>query len=659
MDFSGDSCKTVLKYLYDTYGETHVASIGKFGSNYTKGTVRDMCRVLGIELSQADSIAKSFGDYQIEEIDSMIAGDIPTPDNAKEAVRYVKQYSELFRYVRKLNGLPKSFGLHACGKIISVGELDDYLPSRYDANGIRFLEGDMHDVEDVGLVKVDVLGLRTLDQEFDTLEMSGEDRSFIRSKQSFNDKKVLDVFRNGDTVGIFQFSSPGMKKTLQKMDVRGIDDISIANALFRPGAMAYIDNFCKRRKGQEQFEYLHPDLEPILKNTYGIIVFQEQLIEIGRMAKIHNPDLLRKATGKKNPKLLNQVRPELEEKLKQRGWTDAQFEKLWTDMIEFSRYSFNKSHSSAYGILAYMTAKQKAYYPAEFFAGLCNSFLGDSAFVKDHAKEIMSDVYRHKVRVWPLDYQQDHRRCSVKDGGILFGIPLIKGMNAAVADTLWAMKDRKYSHFWQIVMEMQANGVTTAQIPNLIRLGFFSSWGSAKALLRVFDFCQQFAKGGEFSKTISKKKIENDQVLYSILEKHSESTNAKGVPLASFRKIDMPSVLSDVEEYCINNVRGDFSLKEKVATQVDLLGFVMGSGVQSDRPKLLVHEMYPVNRKSDNKQFAWSIVAQSIGSGKLERYTIRMALFKTNPIQVGQIIHCLKYEMYKQYYTITSYRILC
>lgn len=234
----------------------------------------------------------------------MINGDIPKENAALEAIKYVGLYSELFDYVKKLNGLPKSFGLHACGKIISTRNLDEFLPSCYDSTGVRFLQGDMHDIEEVGLVKVDILGLRTLDQEYDTLEMSNESKDFLEPKQNYNDKKVLDIFRNGDTVGIFQFSSHGMKQTLKKMNISGIDDLSIANALFRPGSMRYIDNFCKRRNGEESFEYLHPDLEPILKNTYGIIVFQEQLIEIGRLAKIHNPDLLRKATGKKIPNCL-------------------------------------------------------------------------------------------------------------------------------------------------------------------------------------------------------------------------------------------------------------------------------------------------------------------------------------------------------------------
>lgn len=151
-------------------------------------------------------------------------------------------YPELFEYVRKLNGLPKSFGLHACGKIISTRELDYFLPSCYDDDGVRFLQGDMHAVEDVGLVKIDLLGLRTLDQEYDTLEMSHQDMAFLDPRQRYTDPKVLDIFRNGDTLGIFQMASPGMKQTLKKMNVSGIEDLSVANALFRPGSMQYIDN---------------------------------------------------------------------------------------------------------------------------------------------------------------------------------------------------------------------------------------------------------------------------------------------------------------------------------------------------------------------------------------------------------------------------------
>lgn len=655
LDFSGESCAEVLKFLYNKYGEERVASIGKFGTNKTKGTIRDMCKVLDIDLETADKIAKSFENYEINEIDAMIAGELDTTTNAEDAISYVRKYDELFDYVRKLNGLPKSFGLHACGKVISTRELDFFLPSCYDADGVRYLQGDMHDVEDVGLVKIDVLGLRTLDQEYDTLEMSNEDKEFINPKQRYNDEKVLDIFRNGDTLGIFQFSSHGMRQTLKKMNVSGIEDLSIANALFRPGSMAYIDNFCRRKKGEEKFEYLHPDLEGILNNTYGIIVFQEQLIEIGRLAGIHNPDLLRKATGKKSPKLLAQVKPELEEKLKARGWSSEQFDKLWADMLDFAKYSFNKAHSSAYGILAYLTAKQKAYYPAEFFAGLCNSYIGHSAFVKDEAEDIIADAKRHKVIIEPFNFRDDHRKCSVKNGRIVYAIPLIRDCNMVAAEALYKNKDTARRYFWQLVIDLLASGLDASKLKILIRLGFFEEYGNIKKLLRIYDVLE-FFKFGE-RKSIKKSQVVEGDFMYSVIAENSTSTNAKGEELKTFKDLNIEKILNTYEDNIRSLNLEDMDFKNKIVTQKEYLGFVsLTTGKEEDRPKLYVKDVIPLVRKKDKAQFGYSVIAQSVGSGIETRYTVFNRVFKEDPIQKDDIIRCTRYERDGQYFRLCSYQ---
>ena len=654
LDFSGESCAEVLKFLYDKYGEERVASIGKFGTNKTKGTIRDMCKVLDIDLENADKIAKSFENYEISEIDMMISGEIDITNNAKEAISYVQKYEELFDFVRKLNGLPKSFGLHACGKVISTRELDYFLPSCYDADGVRYLQGDMHDVEDVGLVKIDVLGLRTLDQEYDTLEMSKENREFINPKQRYDDEKVLDIFRNGDTLGIFQFASHGMRQTLKKMNISGIEDLSIANALFRPGSMAYIDNFCKRKNGEEKFEYLHPDLESILNNTYGIIVFQEQLIEIGRLAGIHNPDLLRKATGKKNPKLLAQVKPELEEKLKARGWSDEQFDKLWADMLDFAKYSFNKAHSSAYGILAYITAKQKAYYPAEFFAGLCNSYIGHSAFVKEEANDIIIDAKRHGVIIEPFNFRDDHRKCSVKNGRIVYAIPLIRDCNMAAAEALYEHRNTERKYFWQLATDLLSSGLDASKLEILIHLGFFEEFGGIKKLLRIYDILNFFKLGKR--KTIKKSLLAEGDPMYNIVAKYSSSTNDKGEELKTFKIINIEKILNECEEYVKQLNIEDMDFKNKIQTQKKYLGFVsLITGKEEDRPKLYVKELYPIKRKKDNVQFGYSVIAQSIGSGIETRYTVFNRVFNKEPIEKDDIIRCTHYEREGKYFTLCSY----
>ncbi len=654
LDFSGESCKEVLRFLFDKYGEDRVASIGRFGTNKTKGTIRDLCKVLELDLATADQIAKSFEHFEIDDIDSMIRGEIPISASAQDAIKNVKHYTELFDYVRKLNGLPKSFGLHPCGRVISVRDLDTFLPSCYDDSGIRFLQGDMHDVEDVGLVKVDVLGLRTLDQEYDTLEMSQQTMEFLDPRQRYTDPKVLDIFRKGDTLGIFQMASPGMKKTLKKMNVSGIEDISVANALFRPGSMQYIDNFCERKAGRESFEYLHPDLEPILRNTYGIIVFQEQLIEIGRLAKLHNPDLLRKATGKKNPKLLAQIKPELEEKLMARGWSSDQFEKLWADMLDFARYSFNKAHSSAYGIIAYMTAKQKAYYPAEFFAGLYNSYIGESSFVKDDASDIAADMMRHEVRIKKLSFRDDHRACSVQDGKIIYAIPLIRDSNLQTAEVLhmFARSDEKF--FWRLCRNMIQEGMGKSKLEVLVKLDFFDEFANSKKLLRILDFLEFFKNGERTS--VKKAQVESSEFLYNIVDRYSTSKNAKGDELKTFKIQNCDAILDELENYIKGLPLEDFDFKTKIATQREYLGFVcINTANDADRSKLMVKGVFPLHRKKDDALFGYSVVSQSMGSGKESRMTVFKRKFEADPIKEGDLIRCKKWTRDGQYFQMLDY----
>lgn len=654
LDFSGESCKEVLRFLFDKYGEDRVASIGRFGTNKTKGTIRDLCKVLELDLATADQIAKSFEHFEIDDIDSMIRGEIPISASAQDAIKNVKHYTELFDYVRKLNGLPKSFGLHPCGRVISVRDLDTFLPSCYDDSGIRFLQGDMHDVEDVGLVKVDVLGLRTLDQEYDTLEMSRQTMEFLDPRQRYTDPKVLDIFRKGDTLGIFQMASPGMKKTLKKMNVSGIEDISVANALFRPGSMQYIDNFCERKAGRESFEYLHPDLEPILRNTYGIIVFQEQLIEIGRLAKLHNPDLLRKATGKKNPKLLAQIKPELEEKLTARGWSSDQFEKLWADMLDFAKYSFNKAHSSAYGIIAYMTAKQKAYYPAEFFAGLYNSYIGESSFVKDDASDIAADMMRHEVRIKKLSFRDDHRACSVKDGKIIYAIPLIRDSNLQTAEVLHKFSRSDEKFFWRLCRDMMQEGMGKSKLEVLVKLDFFDEFANSKKLLRILDFLEFFKNGERAS--VKKAQVESSEFLYNIVDRYSTSKNAKGDELKTFKIQNCDAILDELENYIKGLPLEDFDFKTKIATQREYLGFVcINTENDADRSKLMVKGVFPLHRKKDDALFGYSVVSQSMGSGKESRMTVFKRKFEADPIKEGDLIRCKKWTRDGQYFQMLDY----
>ncbi len=651
LDFATDTLGDILRFLYERYGEDKVASIGRFGTNKTKGTIRDMCKVLDIDLKEADKISKAFDEFEISDIDGMMSGAIPIVQSAHVAMAYVTRYRKLFDYVRKLNGLPKSFGLHPCGKIVAVQDLDNYVPSCYDSDGVRYLQGDMHDTDSIGLVKVDVLGLRTLNQEYETHEITGESDDFLSTKQSMDDEKVMEMFRNTDTVGIFQFASRGMQETLKKMQVKNLHDLAIANALFRPGPMQYIDEFCRRRTGHASFEYIHPDLEPILSKTYGIMVFQEQLIQIGRIAGLHNPDMLRKATGKKDVKMMAKVKPELESGLLARGWNQAQVDKLWLDMVEFSKYSFSKSHAYAYSMLAYLTAKQKAYYPAEFYVGLLNSYIGESSFVKDNADEIVSDIFKHGINILPFDYRQDHRRCSVKGGSILYGIPLIKNLSQQAADQVYYASGMQFTHFWKLLKHLYENGVNTAQMGILIRLGFFKVFGSEAALSRVDSLYGDF-----YGKKQLNGLLANDSPIGQIIEKHSTNIGKNGNVLKRRTIVDIDAMMDDMEAECIANTDNAMTYKEKADYQKEVLGFVsLLTGEQKDRAVLYVKAIYPAKRKADGKVFGHNITAQSIGSGITTRYTIFNRVFDKEPLEAGDVIHCLGWSRSGIYFNMDNY----
>lgn len=670
LDFGEKDRDEIMQYLSEEYGVDNIASIGKFTYNHTRGTVRDMCKVLepelGTTLEVADKIAKSFGEYELDDIDTFIQmhkkdKTFKIPEDAKVAIDYIKRYPKLFKYVRKLNNLPKSFGLHACGKIISTQALDYFMPSSYDKNGIRYLQGDMHDVDDLGLVKIDLLGLRTIDHEYDCLEMIEKDDSYISQKTlNYSDPKVLNIFRKGDTVGIFQMASRGMKQTLKKMDVKGIEDVSIANALFRPGAMAHIDSFCKRRKGEEEFEYLHPDLEPILNNTYGILVFQEQLIEVGRLAGMRNPDELRSATAKKKPKLLAKIQPELKNGLLSRGWSEEQFSQLWSDMLAFARYSFNKSHSSAYGIISMQTAKLKAYHPKEFFASLCNSYIGRGNYRKDAVEDIIKDINKYKIRINKFNFKHDHRRCNVFSEGINYGIPLIKDLNTQCGDELYIRKDTHYESFIDFVLDIHSSQIASNQLEVMIKLGFFDEFGNSCELLRIVDIANQFKYGN--AKKLKKDKIA--EVMQPLVEQYATDKNAKGQTLKSYTITDCYGLMLALERHIRSLNIPDFDLKAKMQFQQDYLGYInLSTGKDEDNLKYLIKKKFPVCRKKDGKQFGWNIQTQSIGTGKNVNFTVFNGKYKRcGEIKEGDIVQCFEYSKNwnngKLYFNMDSYKVV-
>ena len=660
LDFGTHDREKIIQFLINKYGQQHVACIGRFNYNKSRGTLTDIGRALGIEFNEVKEITKSLGDYELNDVLDLIEINKNNPNKpniVKKFEKYIEKYPELFAISKKLIGLPSSFGLHPCGRVIVMQDLDYYTASCYHENGERYLQGDMHDIEDLGIVKIDALGLRTVDVIYDTLELIGKDYEYINPKKlDFSDEKVLDIFKNGDTVGIFQFESYGMQATLRDMQPTGIEDLSVANALYRPGAMAYIKNYCNRKHGKEEITYLHKDLMPILSNTYGIMVFQEQLIEIGRLANLRNPDKLRKATGKKDEKLLIEVHEELKQNLINKGWTEEQFNQLWSDMLQFAKYAFNKSHSSAYAIIAFITAKLKAYHPLEFYVSLMNSYIEDSSqYIKNNATIIYEDIINHGYVMNKFDFRQNHKKCNIYNGKINYAIPLIKHCNKQIAEELYELRNNQYNNFIELLYDItQKTSINSAQLNILVRLGFFNEFGNSRLLNGLVEYFNFFKQGS--AKQISVDKIKDNQILDNIIKRHSRlSPSGK-----TYMDLNVRAILNDIEEWMnCNNVR-DYPIKEKINTQIEYLGFAnLTTGREEDKRKLLVLDVKPLVSQKYNKIWAYAIDEISIGSGKKNRLTIWANKFERKPLQSNDILYAYKVEKNdKGYWYLQDYDII-
>ena len=489
VDFAPNDREKVVQFVVDKYGEENVVSLGQVPYLWAEGAIKDIGRVLGIPFEVTNEITKSLDGESIEEaLDSGVLD------------AYKDRYPQLFEYASKLSGLPKSFGVHPCGKCITIKEAEYYNAIEWNENKNTWvLEGDMHSADDLGLVKADFLGLRTLDVIYDVLDMIGKDYDYIAPhKINMNDPKVWYEFAQGHTNCIFQFESQGMKQMLKDMKCNCMDELSAANALYRPGSKQYIPNYVNRKNGVEKIEYLHPDLEPILKSSYGIIVFQEQLIEIGRLAGLRNPDELRKATAKKKPKLMAKIEPELKNGLMARGWTQKQVDDLWDTILQFAKYSFNKSHSSAYGLTAYITMYLKVYHTAEFFAACINSYDGDI----DNIAKTIQEAKRMNIVVEFSPWRESIGSTICKDGKVILGINTIKGCGSNVADGLQEISKENNDSVINLIKNVATNtNIDKSQFDTLIKLGFFSpEFGTIGTLLRSVEMYNSYG-----SKTILKK----------------------------------------------------------------------------------------------------------------------------------------------------------
>lgn len=475
IDFDEDGRESVLKYVVGKYGHDKVAHIITFGSMGAKMAIRDVARVQKLPLPDADRLAK-----MIPERPGITLSQAYTevPELAKEKESSNKLISQTLRYAEVLEGSVRQTGVHACGIIIGKDSLDNYIPlcTAKDTD-LYATQYDGSHVESVGLLKMDFLGLKTLSIIKDALENIKKSRGvdIDIDHLPLEDKKTFELFSNGETTGIFQFESTGMKRYLKELKPNRLEDLVAMNALFRPGPMEYIPKFIRRKQGLEKIDYPLPVMEKYLNDSYGITVYQEQVMllsqELGGFTK-GEADSLRKAMGKKKKSIMDEMQVKFLEGCRKKGYDEAIINKIWSDWEAFAQYAFNKSHSTCYALIAYQTGYLKANYPAEFMAAVLSRNISDIKKITT----FMDETRRMGMEVLGPDVNESNVKFTVnKDGNIRFGLGAIKGVGESAVVQLIEERESKglYKSIYDLVERVNLNSLNKKNLEAMAVAGAF------------------------------------------------------------------------------------------------------------------------------------------------------------------------------------------
>lgn len=499
IDFEEERRGDVLAYVEGKYGKDHVSHVVTFGTMATKSAIKDIARIEDVPLAVANKLAgmvpSSFPEEQVkvkrpdgtEEADSKkVAVNF---DNCLKLVPEFRQeyehpetpeVGETMKYARMLEGTVRNTGVHACAVIIGRDKLSEHIPisiakDKDTGNDIWVSQYEGSDIEDVGMLKMDFLGLRTLSILKETVENIKKSKRIDVDVDTLplNDKATFKLFGKGDTVAVFQFESPGMQKWLRELKPNRFEDLIAMNALYRPGPMQYIPDFVNRKNGRTKIVYEMPEMEDILSDTYGVTVYQEQVMLLSqRIASFSRgqADGLRKAMGKKKIDKMMEMEELFMKGGIANGYKEEQLKKIWNDWKEFAKYAFNKSHSTCYAWIAYQTAWLKAHYPAEFMAANMSKNLGDIAEIS----KLMDECKRMKIKVLGPDVNESGVDFTVTgDNEIRFGLAAIKGVGGAASEVI--INNAPYKSIFDFAEKAGNGNINRKTIESLAYAGAFDS----------------------------------------------------------------------------------------------------------------------------------------------------------------------------------------
>ena len=491
IDFDDEGRGRVMDYVIEKYGSNQVAQIITYGTMAAKSSIRDTARVLDLPLSDADRIAKLIPNmsklgkiFGIDEatLKQKFRGDeLEKINELLNIAEGTDLQAETLNQARVLEGSVRNTGIHACGVIITPDDITKFVPVALAKDSDMYCtQFDNSVVESAGLLKMDFLGLKTLTLIKDTVKIVKAKYDIDLDPESFplDDEETYALFQRGETVGIFQYESPGMQKYLKELKPTVFADLIAMNALYRPGPLEYIPSFINRKHGKEEINYDLDACEEYLKETYGITVYQEQVMLLSQKLADFTKgeaDVLRKAMGKKQKAVLDKMKPKFIEQAAAKGHAEDKLEKIWKDWEAFAAYAFNKSHSTCYAWIAYQTAYLKAHYPAEYMAAVLSNNMNDIKQVTF----FMEECKRMKLEVLGPDVNESYRKFSVnKEGAIRFGMGAIKGVGTGAVATI--VENRKengpYSSIFDFAKRIDLRAANKKAFESLALAGGFDSF---------------------------------------------------------------------------------------------------------------------------------------------------------------------------------------
>ncbi|MEE1038727.1 MAG: DNA polymerase III subunit alpha [Eubacterium sp.] len=524
IDFCYERRQEVIDYVIEKYGEDKVAQIITFGTMKAKAAVRDVGRVLDVSYAETDAIAKAIPFDLKMTIDKAI----DTNPELKQMYQSNETVKKVLDMSRAVEGMPRHASTHAAGVVISKESIDEYVPLFMSDKGVS-TQFPMTTIEELGLLKMDFLGLRNLTVIRDALELIEKNHGvkIDFSSMDYDDPAVYEMISKGNTQGIFQLESAGMTQFMKNLKPSCFEDIVAGISLYRPGPMDSIPAYIENKKNPEKITYLHPSLEPILSVTYGCLVYQEQVMQIVRDLAGYTygrSDILRRAMGKKKMDVMLAEKEQFFKGCAERGIGQDIADQIFNQMVTFAQYAFNKSHAAAYAVVGYETGYLKAHYPTEFMAALLTSVMHDGKQVAKYIK----NCHEMGIEVLPPDINESGKKFTVVDGKIRYGLLGVKNVGEGVIDAIIEARELKgpASDIFSFVSNVDIHRVNRKAIESLIKAGAFDSLNPNRAqYLAVHESLIESAQKS------AKKNIEGQMSLFEINSDEMDGVElGKGLP---------------------------------------------------------------------------------------------------------------------------------